>query len=168
MTPNAVEKLNAPAIRQRYAVPPIAQPFDVRSTREGQTVKLKKILHVDDSFDMREIAKIALATVGNFDLMQCSDGAEAIAAASTFKPDLLLLDVMMPTLSGPEVYTQVQALPGFENIPVIFLTVKAQDSFAAQLREQGAIGVISKPFDPMHLAEEVSALWQAAQNKTSH
>lgn len=168
MTPNAVEKTNAPAIRQRYAVPPIAQPFDVRSTSEGQTVKLKKILHVDDSFDMREIAKIALETVGKFDLLQCSDGAEAVEAASTFKPDLLLLDVMMPSLSGPEVYTQVQSLPGLENIPVIFLTVKAQDSFAAELREQGAIGVISKPFDPMHLAEEVMALWQASKAKASH
>ena len=151
------------AIRQRYAVPPIAQYFPVHSKTESKRMRLTKILHVDDSLDMREIAKIALETVGKFDLLQCSDGAEAIEAVKTFEPDLLLLDVMMPRLSGPEVYTQVQNLPGFERIPVIFLTVKAQDNFAAHLREQGAIGVISKPFDPMHLAEEVMDLWNASK-----
>ncbi len=159
---------NASAIRQRYAVPPIAQQFAVHSKAEGQKVKLTRILHVDDSFDMREIAKIALETVGKFDLLQCSNGAEAIEAVTTYKPDLLLLDVMMPSLSGPEVLAQVQSIPGFEDIPVIFLTVKAQDSFAAELREQGAIGVISKPFDPMHLADEVLSLWQASKGKPSH
>ncbi len=165
MTLHDVTDPNVSAIRQRYAVPPIVQYFPAHSETEGNKMKLTKILHVDDSFDMREIAKIALETVGKFDLLQCSNGVEAIEAVKSFQPDLLLLDVMMPKLSGPEVFKEIQSLPGLENMPVVCLTVKAQDSFAAQLREQGAIGVISKPFDPMQLADEVMDLWNASKTK---
>lgn len=126
-------------------------------------MELKRILHVEDNEDMREIAKIALEVVGGFELKQFSDGISAINAVKTFKPDVLLFDVMMPTLSGPETYAKIKAIPGYENTPAIFLTVKAQARYAAEFKAQGAIGVISKPFDPMYLAAEIESLWQTSR-----
>lgn len=122
-------------------------------------MKLERILHVDDNHDMREIAKVALETVGGFVLHQCPDGFAAIDDIKAFRPDLLLLDVMMPKLNGPELYERIRKMPGFEMIPAVFLTVKAQEAFAKSLREQGAIGVVAKPFDLMNLAVEIKGIW---------
>ncbi len=121
---------------------------------------LKTILHVDDDDDIRIIIRMALETVGSFDVHQFPTGQQAVEAAQDVQPQLLLLDVMMPDMSGEDVWRQVTALPGLEEVPTIFLTAKAEDSFSKELRDKGALAVITKPVDPMMLSTQIEQIWQ--------
>ncbi|HVK56005.1 MAG TPA: response regulator [Burkholderiales bacterium] len=123
------------------------------------TKPLQRLLYVEDEPDIRAIARIALETVGGFEIKMCSSGQEAIDSAPAFIPDLILLDVMMPGLDGPSTLKALRALPEIKEIPVIFMTAKVQAHETAHYRELGAVGVISKPFDPMMLAENIRSIW---------
>lgn len=119
---------------------------------------IKRILHVDDDEDLRTIVNIALSVIGQFELLQCSDGPSAVAQAEAFKPDLLLLDVMMPGMSGQQVKAEIDALPGLNGVPAIFVTAKVEDEFTETLMASGAMAVITKPFDPITLADRISEI----------
>lgn len=122
--------------------------------------ELTTILHVDDDFDIRDIVQMSLSLVESLALNQCSSGEEALDYLQSNQPDLLLLDVMMPGMTGPELWAKIKELPGnHANIPTIFMTAKAEDSLSKELLEQGAIGVITKPFDPMSLGDDIRAVW---------
>ena len=121
---------------------------------------LQRVLYVEDDADIRTIASMALEVVGGFTLKACASGAEALAAAEVFAPQLLLLDVMMPGMDGPTTLARLRELPATRDVPVIFMTAKVQASEVEQYKALGALGVISKPFDPMALAGQVQALWQ--------
>ncbi len=121
--------------------------------------ELQRILYVEDEPDIQAVAKIALETVGGFTVEICSSGFEAVEKASDFKPDLLLLDVMMPGMDGVSTLQELRKQPGLENIPAMFMTAKVRPSEVDQLRLQGAIDVIPKPFDPMTLSENLKSLW---------
>ena len=125
------------------------------------TMTLKRILHVDDDKDIRVIVQLALEVVGDFELLQFADGPSAIEAVTGFSPELLLLDVMMPGMSGNEVWKAIADDPSIEPIPVIFFTAKAEDNFSKQLVTDGALAVITKPFDPMKLADDIRAIWES-------
>lgn len=125
-------------------------------------MELKKILHVEDDADIREIAKVAMEMMGNFEVLQCATGQEAIDSAAAFGPQLLLLDVMMPGMNGPETAAVLRKLPETENCPVIYMTAKAQEQEIADLMGLGAIGTITKPFNPTGLPDEIRALWAQA------
>jgi two-component system OmpR family response regulator len=129
--------------------------------------ELKKILYVEDEADIQAVARVALESVGGFELLVCGGGEEAIGAASAFAPDLLLLDVMMPGMDGPTTLAELRKLPGMESIPVIFMTAKVQPQEIEYFRSLGAMEVIAKPFDPMALAGRVRQLWSAHQNGQS-
>lgn len=121
--------------------------------------ELKRILYVEDEPDIQAVARIALEHVGGFTVEICNSGLEALARGPMFKPDLLLLDVMMPGMDGVTTLRELRKLPGLESIPAMFMTAKVQPSEVAQLRKQGAIDVIPKPFDPMTLSENIRSLW---------
>lgn len=121
---------------------------------------LSRILYVEDEPDIRAIAQLALEAVGGFTVKVCSSGAEAIAAAAAFQPDLLLLDVMMPELDGPATLLALRTLPELATTPVIFMTAKVQTHEVQSYHQLGALGVVAKPFDPMLLATEIQSLWQ--------
>lgn len=121
---------------------------------------LKRILYVEDEPDIQAVARIALEHVGGFELVICTSGQEALACCEAFGPDLLLLDVMMPGMDGVTTLHELRKLPGLERIPAMFMTAKVQPSEVAQLRQQGAIDVIPKPFDPMTLSENIRSLWR--------
>lgn len=119
---------------------------------------LTHILVVDDEPDIRNLLRLCLAEVGGYGVDLCASGPEALARLETARPDLVLMDVMMPGLDGP---ATLAALRGRGlGTPVIFLTAKVQAPEVAALKAQGALGVIAKPFDPMTLADEVRALWE--------
>jgi CheY-like chemotaxis protein len=122
---------------------------------------LQKVLYVEDDADIRTIASLALETVGGLTLRACACGADALAQATEFAPDLLLLDVMMPGMDGPTTLARLRELPATRDVPVIFMTAKVQASEVQHYTALGAVGVISKPFDPMTLAAQVQALWAA-------
>ncbi|MDP9128605.1 MAG: response regulator [Pseudomonadota bacterium] len=125
------------------------------------TKPLNHILCVDDEEDILEVAKIALEAVGGFQVSICKGGKEALARAPELKPDMILLDVMMPGLDGPATYGQLKLNPSLKNVPVAFMTAKVQPKEVSSYIDIGAIGVIVKPFDPMRLADDIRALWNA-------
>ncbi len=122
--------------------------------------ELKRILYAEDEPDIQAVAKIALETVGGFELKVCNNGEEALANAVSYAPDLLLFDVMMPCMDGPTAFKSIKKLPEMANTPVIFMTAKVQPTEVAEYKELGAIDVIAKPFDPMTLAEQINTIWQ--------
>jgi len=124
------------------------------------TPELKRILYVEDEPDIQAVARIALEHVGGFVVEICTSGAEALERGPVFKPDLLLLDVMMPGMDGVSTLRELRKLPGLQAVPAMFMTAKVQPGEVAQLRQQGAIDVIPKPFDPMTLSENIRSLWQ--------
>lgn len=119
----------------------------------------RTILHVDDDEDILEITRMALQVVDDFDVRQYSSGPEALAALDDFTPDMLLLDVMMPGMTGPELWDEICKRPGGRDIPAIFVTAKAESKIKDELRARGALDVITKPFDPMALGSKLRAAW---------
>ncbi len=114
-----------------------------------------KVLLVDDEEDVREIARLSLGRVGGMEVLDASNGREAIDIAAAERPDFILLDMMMPGMDGPATLQALRANPATADIRVVFLTAKALPSEVERLRQLGAVGVITKPFDPMNLASEV-------------
>jgi len=126
----------------------------------GVRMSLKTILYAEDDPDIRAIAELALGTVGGFQLVPCNGGQEALEALETTRPDLILLDVMMPGMDGPETFRAIRRLENRADIPVVFMTAKVQPDEVKDYLDMGALGVIAKPFDPMTLADQVRALWE--------
>lgn len=120
---------------------------------------LEKVMLVEDDRDVRAVAVMALEMVGGLQVMACESGEAALAALEAFAPQLVLLDVMMPGMTGPEVLAKLRALPAAAGIPVAFMTAKVQPEEISALIGLGAIDVIAKPFDPMTMPDQVKALW---------
>lgn len=118
-------------------------------------MKLERILCAEDDSDIQAVIRVALELVGGFQVMICGSGTEILQKAEDFAPDLILLDVMMPGMDGPTTLRHLHAHPETSGIPVLFLTAKARPSETAHYRSLGALGVITKPFDPMSLATQV-------------
>ena len=121
---------------------------------------LQRILHVEDEPDIQTIVKIALGEMGGFDLLMCSSGEEALAEAEKFSPDLILLDVMMPGMNGPDTLQALRNIPQFINTPAMFMTAKVQTSEIEELMRLGVLDVISKPFNPVTLADDIRGIWE--------
>ncbi|MEO8627885.1 MAG: response regulator [Betaproteobacteria bacterium] len=128
-----------------------------------------RILYVEDEADIREVATLALETVGGFTVEACSSGEQALRAFASFKPDLIVLDVMMPGMDGPTTLKRLRAIPEAQDVPAVFMTAKVQPHEIAELKALGALDVIPKPFDPMTLSRTISDLWatHAAQQAPS-
>jgi len=122
---------------------------------------LRTVLYVDDEPDIRQIVLIALGLLANLTVHTADSGERALELARQLRPDLLLLDVMMPGLDGPGTLSRLREDPQLMSIPVIFMTAKAMPQEVARFRAMGSSGVIAKPFDPMQLGKQVVALWDA-------
>lgn len=117
-----------------------------------------RVLYVDDEDDIREIAVFGLELGGDLEVRSCSGGAQAVQEAAEWRPDLILLDVMMPGMDGPTTMQHIRAQPHCGEIPIAFITARAHSDETRRLMELGAAGVIPKPFDPLTLAEKATAL----------
>ncbi len=120
---------------------------------------LERVLYVDDEADLREIARLSLATIGGLEVDTAASGTDALALAGTIRPDLVILDVMMPGMDGPTTLGKLREVFGSSPVPTVFLTARSEASELTRLRALGAVEVITKPFDPMDLAERVRAIW---------
>jgi two-component system OmpR family response regulator len=123
-----------------------------------------RILHVDDEPDIREVVELSLSLDPDFIVRSCGSGKEALAAAAAWQPNFILLDVMMPVMDGPATLVQLRENPKTADIPVIFMTARAQARELDRFRSLGAIGVIPKPFGPMTLAASVRSYVQPAHD----
>jgi two-component system OmpR family response regulator len=114
-----------------------------------------RILHVDDEPDIREIVELCLGLDPAFTVRSCASGRDALATAADWSPDLILCDVMMPTMDGPATLARLRECPQTADTPVVFMTARAQRHELEHFKSLGATGVIAKPFDPMTLADAV-------------
>ncbi|MDQ4419046.1 response regulator [Sphingobium sp. DEHP117] len=121
---------------------------------------LKKILYLEDDDVIAELVMISLIEISGYDVKHFNNGTAAIKSATRFKPQLCLFDVMLPKMDGPSTLNNIRLIPGFSNVPVIFMTAKAQVHQQKTYMDMGALGVILKPFDPISLGEQIHALWQ--------
>ena len=117
-----------------------------------------RILYVDDEADIREVAQLSLELDPDLEVRSCASGAEGLEVADAWRPDLILLDVMMPGMDGPTTFVRLREQPETAGIPVVFITARTQTHEVQRFRELGARGVLAKPFDPMTLADQVRAL----------
>jgi CheY-like chemotaxis protein len=117
-----------------------------------------RILHVEDDADIREIAQLSLQLSGEFELVQCASGEAALEAVKSFLPEVLLLDMMMPGMTGRQTLEKMRQIPALTQTPAIFMTARAQHAEIEELRAAGAVHVISKPFDPISLGDEIKSV----------
>jgi two-component system OmpR family response regulator len=129
--------------------------------RVNSVTELRTILYVEDDPDIQSVAEMALVDVGGFEVRMASSGADALRMAQQEPPDLILLDVMMPDMDGPATLVRMRAIEALIDVPVVFVTAKVQASEVASYVQQGAIGVIAKPFNAMTLSAQVRDLWDA-------
>lgn len=113
------------------------------------------MLQIDDEPDILEIVAASLSLDPEFEVRGCGSGADGLAAAAEWRPDLILLDVMMPVMDGPATLRRLRDNPQTADIPVVFMTARAQTRELDRFKSLGAAGVIVKPFDPMMLAASV-------------
>ncbi len=119
---------------------------------------ITNILLVDDDPDLLRVAQLSLRNVGHWNVQLARSGCEALAVARQSRPDLIVLDIMMPGMDGPQTLAALRQEPGCEQIPVIFLTAKVQPQDFHKYIKMGAVGVLIKPFDPMTLPDEIRQL----------
>lgn len=127
----------------------------------GDGVNSYRILHVDDDQFMRDVVERALDFESEFVVMSCDSGKQALAAVTGWAPDLIILDVVMPDMDGPQVLTSLRENPETRSIPVIFITARTPAAERERLLALGAVAVIGKPFYPVKLAATVRSHLQS-------
>ncbi len=117
-------------------------------------------MYVEDDPDLQDIVSLGLKLGGNFTVKVCSSGQQALEEIVAFQPDLVILDVVMPEMSGPKTLVELRKIPEAADIPMVFMTSKIQPAQLTLYRNLGAIGVIKKPLNPMKLTAQVRAIWE--------
>lgn len=116
------------------------------------------ILHVDDDPDMRDLTRLTLELDEEFEVETVSSGADALLRMARSRPDLILLDVLMPEMDGPALMRIMRGRPDMSDIPVVFMTAVSDRGTIDELNALGALGIISKPFDAIALADDLKRL----------
>ena len=122
---------------------------------------LTRICYVEDDEDIQRIVRMSLERVGKMTVEVVSDPTQALQAFAEFRPDLVMLDWMMPVLDGPALFRQMKLRPETSSLPVVFITARASERDLAELQALGAAGTISKPFSPRDLPDQLRAIWAA-------
>jgi CheY-like chemotaxis protein len=137
----------------RTAVSIGSRSFALRRADQNRITPIR-ILHVDDEPDIREIVELSLGTESDFVTRSCGSGKEALDLVEDWKPDLLLLDLMMPQMGGETTLARLRT-DVKSSMPVVFMTAFCKVEEPDYFRSLGAAGVIYKPFKPMTLAASV-------------
>jgi CheY-like chemotaxis protein len=118
----------------------------------------RTILVVDDDDEIREIVGLALEVMGGWTVLSADRGAAGLRIARESRPDVVLLDVMMPEMDGPTMFSRMQVDPALRDIPVVLLTAKVQVGHVQVWDSLPVAGVIPKPFNPATLSEQIDDL----------
>jgi CheY-like chemotaxis protein len=121
---------------------------------------LPRLLLVEDDPDIREVAVMALEDLGGFVVYACEDGREALDRAQSLRPDLIILDWMMPGMNGGETLARLRKLEATRDIPIVFMTAKVRSDETARMLALGAIDIVPKPFDPIALPVRLRQIWK--------
>ncbi len=122
-------------------------------------MNLEKILLVDDDELMSEFTVMTLMSIGSFQVKYCNSGRCALDSVVEFMPDLILLDVMMPEMDGVETFNELRKMLQWRAFLLFFCTGKNTKEAIKKYTDMGAIGVISKPFNPQVLCTTLLTLW---------
>jgi len=118
---------------------------------------MTKILIAEDERDIRDLITFTLR-FANYDVVAASNGEEAVTLARQEVPDLILMDVRMPRMTGYEACALIKAEPNLKDIPIIFLSAKGQDSEIQAGLQAGAVEYLLKPFAPDQLTARIQAI----------
>lgn len=121
--------------------------------------RLNKILHVDDNINILKMVKTVMEAIGEVTVLSCNSGQEAVSKANEFMPDLILLDVVMPDMNGPQTLKNLRNILSLSDIPVVFMTGKETSGQDHELDGYGAIGYITKPIAPLFLPNQIAQIW---------
>lgn len=121
---------------------------------------LSRICYVEDDPDIQRIVRMSLERIGKMTVEVVGDSTRAVETIIAFKPDLVMLDWMMPVMDGPAVLRKIRELAELKDLPVVFITAKASQRELDELRAMGAVGTISKPFSPKDLPDQLRAIWK--------
>lgn len=114
----------------------------------------KHLLIVDDEEDMRFILNAGLRGLG-YEISTAENGEQCLEKVAQKKPDLILLDIMLPALNGYQVCQELKKNPRFNDIPILLMSAKSEEEDKAKGKEAGASGYITKPFDMSDMAQEI-------------
>ena len=124
--------------------------------------RLQRVLHVEDVPSIQVVTRIALEKLGGYEVLSCASGQAALAEVQAFAPDLILLDMMLPQMTGLELLVQLSALIDLGKTPVVLLTGQADEVAAPEeLRRLGVRNLLHKPFNPLQLAAQLEDVWNA-------
>jgi two-component system alkaline phosphatase synthesis response regulator PhoP len=118
---------------------------------------MTKILIAEDERDIRDLITFTLR-FANYDVVAASNGEEAVALARQEVPDLIMMDVRMPRMTGYEACAVIKTVPNLKNIPIVFLSAKGQDSEIQAGLQAGAEEYLLKPFAPDQLTARIQAI----------
>jgi len=118
---------------------------------------MAKILIAEDERDIRDLIAFTLRFAGH-EVFSAANGEEAVDLTSKMNPDLILMDVRMPRMTGYEACKTIKAKPELKNIPIVFLSAKGQESEIQQGLDAGAEEYLLKPFAPDQLTKRVRAI----------
>jgi len=116
----------------------------------------KRILIIDDEADIREATQMCLEIMGEWEVLVASSGYEGLSKAATEKPDIILLDIMMPGMDGLTTFKLLKENTATAQIPIIFLTAKAQSNEQREFKQLDIAAVITKPYDPYNLSNQIA------------
>jgi len=120
---------------------------------------LERICYVEDDEHAQHIVRLSLEKLGKMIVEIVSDPGVAIEAITRFKPDLVMLDWMMPGMNGPELFRKMKQEPELAALPIVFITAKTMPKELDELIALGATATISKPFSPKDLPDQLRAIW---------
>ena len=123
--------------------------------------ELVRVVAVEDDPDIRAVIDLALGRFGGLAVTCCGCGRSALETVPRIRPDLVLLDVMMPGMDGLETLARLRLDPQNGDVPAVFMTARVQPHHRADYLARGALGVVAKPFDPLTLAEQLRQLHAA-------
>jgi two-component system alkaline phosphatase synthesis response regulator PhoP len=116
---------------------------------------MTKILVAEDEIDIRELIAFSLVNIGGFQVVKAKNGVEAVEVAQAELPDLILMDVRMPKMTGVEACAKLKEIPQTKDIPVVFLSAMGQEQEIQQGMSAGAVEYVLKPFAPEVLMNKV-------------
>lgn len=124
--------------------------------------RLQRVLHVEDVPSIQVVTRIALEKLGGYEVLSCASGQAALAEVQAFAPDLILLDMMLPQMTGLELLAQMSVLIDLRKTPVVLLTGQSDEAAdPKELRRLGVRKLLHKPFNPLQLAAQLEDVWNA-------
>ncbi|HBR69959.1 MAG TPA: hypothetical protein DEA55_11350 [Rhodospirillaceae bacterium] len=120
---------------------------------------LKRIMHVDDDVIIQKITRKALEEIGGFEVSTYGGGKEALDSLELVQPHLILIDMVMPDMEGPQALHKLREEMGILDLPVIFVTGKDAEHIELDDVTLGVIGVIKKPYKPQEIVDRIREIW---------